>query len=140
MPKITITKTVEEDVKFLRVSAGVRYWEDGSVNGEADDDDNPKMPFATDNYWSPVIDLEAGKIIDWPDGVTASVHYKVCDDGTYALLDADKNVVVMHDGYVPAMLCPKDRGYGDYIIMDIGPDGLIDSWKVDFDKFESEPA
>lgn len=138
MTKITVKTTEEREVKFLRVDAGVRYWEDGTVNGDADDDDNPKMPFAVDGRWIPVIELETGRILDWPEVVTASVHYKVCDDGVYTLLDADKNPVKVHDGYVPAILCPKDEGYGDYIIMDIGPDGVIADWAVDLEQFQED--
>lgn len=138
MPTITITKKVEQEVKYLRVNAGVRYWEGATVNGKEEIDDKPNIPFAVGDAWRPVIDLETGKIVDWPEGVTASTHYKVCDAGVYALLDSDSNVVVEHDGYVPAMLCPKSSGYGDYIIMDIGSDGTIDKWRIDFDKFEAD--
>ncbi|MFT4076457.1 MAG: hypothetical protein QM647_13105 [Asticcacaulis sp.] len=138
MPTITITKKVEQEVKFLRVDAGVRYWEDATVNGKEDDESKPTIPFAAGDAWKPLIDIESGKIVDWPEGITASVHYKVCDAGLYALLDADKNVVAEHDGYVPKMLSPKDNGYGDYIIMDIGADGVIADWRIDFDKFEAD--
>ncbi len=138
MTKITVKTTEEREVKFLRVDAGVRYWEDGEVNGEADDDENPKMPFAVEGRWIPVIELETGRILDWPEGVTASVHYKVCDDGVYTLLDADKNPVKAHDGYVPPIMCPKYNGFGDYIIMDIGPDGVIADWVVDLERFQED--
>jgi hypothetical protein len=40
------------------------------------------------------------------------------------------------DGYVPSMMCPKDNGHGDYVIMDIGADGTIDKWRVDLGPFE----
>lgn len=138
MTKTTIKTTEEREVKFLRVDAGVRYWEDGTVNGEPDDDENPAMPFAIEERWIPVIELETGRILDWPEGVTASVHYKVCDDGVYTLLDADMNPVKVHDGYVPPIMSPEGAGYGDYIIMDIGPDGVIADWIVDLERFEED--
>ena len=137
---ITVTtKTANEvPVKYLRAECGVRYFEDGELNGIQDDDDNPAMPFAKPGLWSPLIDMETGRIVDWPEGKTASIHYKVCDAGRYALLDAEKKEVVAIDGYVPAIMSPKDNGYGDYVIMDIGADGTIDKWRVDLEAFEHE--
>lgn len=134
-----VTVKVEKEVAFLKVNAGVRYWEDAEVNGELDDENNPRMPFANvlnGGAWHPIIDLEKGVIVDWPQGITASVHYKVCDSGIYTLLDADKNEVASIDGYVPDMLSPADNGYGDYIIMDIDENGKIDKFKPSFDEFE----
>lgn len=135
---ITITQKVEKEVAFLKVSAGVRYWEDGEVNGVEDNDDNPCMPFAdaSRESWEPVIEIATGKIVDWPQGTTASVHYKVCDAGVYILFDQDKQEVKSINGYVPDILCPKGGGYGDYIIMDIDAEGQIDKWRVDLDAFE----
>ena len=121
------------------MNAGVRYWEDGQVNGSADDEDAPAMPFASNlERWRPLIELETGRIIDWPEGVTASVHYKVCDDGHYSLLDAAQNTIITHDGYVPPIMYPGGNGYGDYIIMDIGPDGVIANWRVDLERFTGD--
>ena len=37
--------------------------------------------------------------------------------------------------YVPKMLSPKEEGWGDYIIMDIDPDGQIRDWKIILDEF-----
>lgn len=138
--KVEIKTKIEIDVKYLKVDAGVRYFEDAEVNGVQDDDDNPMIPFAVlckadsrlryDMYrWRPTIDLEEGKIVDWPKGVDADIHYKVCDDGTYSLLDKDKNVLIEVNSYVPDILCPKEEGYGDYIIMDIDDDGYIADWE-----------
>ena len=62
----------------LRVSAGVRYWEDASVNG-VEDTDGTLIPFRKGDLWCPIIDLETGQIYDWPAGANAYIHYKVCD-------------------------------------------------------------
>ena len=134
------------DVKYLRVRCGVRYWEDAIVNGERDEDGS-RIPCregtAADNdhlgggNWRPTIVLETGRIEDWPEGTRAQVHYKVCDDGDYELLDADRKVVQTRiREYVPAIMCPGDDGYGDYVIMSIGADGVIDDWRVDLSEFE----
>lgn len=133
MAQITIMKPETVEVKYLQVRAGVRYWEDGTVNGQVDDNDNPTMPCRdADGCWSPLIEIDTGRIIGWPAGTTASIHYKVCDDGRYALLGDDKTEIFAVEGYVPPIISP----HSDYIIMDITPDGEIAEWSVDVEQFE----
>lgn len=134
-------------VAFLRARCGVRYWEDGEVNGEQDNDGS-RIPCregtAADNdslgggNWRPTIDLETGIIEGWPSGTTASIHYKVCDDGDYELLDADRNVVKVIYGYVPGLMCPEGDGFGDYVIMEIDGDGRVAKWRADLSEFEAD--
>jgi hypothetical protein len=140
MTKITLNASTEHEVKYLQADCGVRYWEDGTVNGVVDDDDNPAMPFASKDSWKILIDIEAGVIIDWPKGTTADVHYKVCDDGVYSLLDADRKEVKQIDGYVPSIMCPEGNGYGDYVIMKIDGDGKIANFVPDLSDFEGDSA
>lgn len=138
---ITIHRPEFVPVKFLQVRAWVRYYEDAIVNGQADDEDNPAIPCRdADDYWSPLIDIHTGTIVGWPVGTTASLHYKVCDEGRYALLRDDKTEVCAIDGYVPPIMYPGGDGYGDYIIMDIGPDGVIADWVIDLRRFEEIAA
>lgn len=82
------------------------------------------------------IGLATGIIDDWPNGIAASIHYKVCDDGWYGLLDADRNVVASIDGYVPGIMCPSRDGFGDYVIMEIDGNGRIKDWRVDLKEWE----
>ncbi|WLS01699.1 hypothetical protein [Shinella oryzae] len=140
MTKITLNASTEHEVKYLKADCGVRYWEDGTVNGVDDDDDNPAMPFASKDGWRVLIDIEAGVIIDWPKGTTADVHYKVCDAGVYSLLDADRKEVKQIDGYVPSIMCPEGNGYGDYVIMKIDGDGKIANFVPDLSDFEGDSA
>lgn len=132
-----VKTTVVKTVKYLQAKCGARYWEDARVNG-VKDTDGTLIPFRVGDYWCPLIDLETGKVVGWPDGTTAEIHYKVCDDGEYALLDEDKNVVASKDGYVPSMMCPKSEGYGDYVIMEIRSDGTIENFDVDLRYFEGD--
>ena len=119
--KFTVTK--EFDVEYLFVEAGVRYWEDGVINGVEDKDGN--IPCRDGDCWKPLININTGKIINWTQGVRANIHYKVCDNGTYKLLDANMELIKKIRDYVPKMLSPKEEGWGDYIIMDIDTDGKI---------------
>ncbi len=127
-----INKKIEQeiDVKYLHVKAGVRYWEDSMVNGVEDTESGDNIPCKVDGYWYPIINIDSGQIINWEIGKVAEIHYKVCDDGEYKLVDLDNDITMLYkDYYVPSCLCPKENGYGDYIIMDIDSNGFIKDWK-----------
>lgn len=115
---------------LLVVSAGVRYWEDASVNG-VEDGQGDLVPFRNGDNWEPVVELATGRILDWPEGTTGDIHYKVCDAGEYWLADASGNKVAKWKGhYVPNdLLCVGADGYGDYIILSVGADGRIEGWE-----------
>jgi hypothetical protein len=66
--------------KYFQIIAQPRYWEDTEVNG-TQDFDGDLIPFGDGRIWEPVIDLDAGSIVDWPENTTAKIHYKVCDEG-----------------------------------------------------------
>lgn len=133
--KIKVEKEVE--LKTLHVSAGARYWEDSTVDGK-EDTNGDLIPCRDGDYWKPIIDIDSGKILNWKEGTTASLHYKVCDDGEYVVLDADDNEVMKKEGYVPATMCPDEDGFGDYIIMRINEHGVIADWKFDPDDFKQD--
>lgn len=116
------------DVEKVRCMMGVRYWEDATLNGKEDTDG--EIPLRKGDTWDITIDLESGTIENWTKGVTASVHYKVCDAGEYELIDLDGNIAAEKQCYVPSFLAPKKSGYGDYVIMDIDENGYIDGWNV----------
>jgi len=124
------------DARFLHVDAGARYWEDATVNG-TEDEDGTLIPFNVDGRWKPIIDIDTGTILDWPNGTIAKIHYKVCDDGIYKITDKDGNLVMTKDGYVPDIMCPEGDGYSDYIIMNVDGEGKIANWKPTFDEFKA---
>lgn len=137
--------TKEIDVKYICMNVGPRYWEDGDVNGEEDisyeeqeKGAKPRMPMTVENpdsrrkdesyRFALKIDAETGKIVGWPEGVEADIHYKVCDDGTYWLEDAEGNKIHEIDSYVPQLFDFCDDSYGDYIIMTVDKNGHIEEW------------
>ena len=135
--KVTIKVEKEFDLKFLRVKANVRYWDDSQLDGEDDTEGN--MPCALDGLWCPEIDIEKGIIFNWKEGSTAEIHYKVSDECGWELIDKDLNIALsVEDGYVPDTLCPKGDGYGDYIIMNIDENGKIENWNFDINDFTNE--
>ncbi len=116
---------------YIEVRAEVRYWEDATVNG-AEDSDGKLIPLRDGELWVPVIRLSDGVVMDWPDGFEADIHYKVCDQGEYWLLDeARTRVAKWASYYVPdEFLCHGDNGYGDYIIFRVDADGKIVNWRT----------
>ena len=137
MATLTFNRPATETVRFLRAEANVRYWEDAEVNGQVDEDGS-LIPLRSGDCWCPTIDLDSGTIPDWPDGVTASIHYKVCDEGTYTLINEAGDEVRRIEGYVPAIMSPGGSGYGDYIIMQIDGAGKIANWRVTLDEFQED--
>jgi len=136
--KATITVKQEIELKTLVVKAKVRYWEDTEVNGVSDED-GTLVPCRNEDLWCPIIDIDSGIITNWAQGTTAEVHYKVCDAGDYYLQDADgKTILSIEQYYVPRILCPKENGYGDYIIMDIDENGKIANWRQTLKGFQDE--
>lgn len=140
--EITITEPVVKQVCYLEVDANVRYWEDATVNG-VQDSDGKLIPCRSGNSWQPVIDLKTGNIQDWPKGITAKIHYKVCDAGVYYMLDESKKRVAKWGGhYVPDhFLSVGENGYGDYIILTVEEDGHIKNWPIpSFNDEDWEPV
>lgn len=116
---------------YIEVSAQVRYWEDATINGQ-EDTDGTLTPFRNGNNWCPVIRLSDGAVMDWPSGMVADIHFKVCDAGEYRLMDENRQGIAKWAGYyVPNnFLCHGGNGYGDYIILKVDADGHIKGWKT----------
>lgn len=149
---------VEKQVKLtsIRVSAGVRYWHDceysedgGKTWIEAEDDTDElneefkkhipsiykqDLGYGVGDYWDFTIDIDTGKINNWPKNFCLKTHFKVCDDGLYQIIDEDHNVVwdsiKNQTYYVPGFLSLEDSGWGDYIFININQEGFIEHWDV----------
>ena len=135
--KVKLKIEKEFDVKFLAITAGIRYAEDVEINGK-DCDELGDIPLQDGDYWQAMIDIDDGVILSWPQGTKAKFYSKVCDDGTYSILDADKREIKTYSGYVPDCLAIDDSGYGDYIIMTVDENGKIKNWKPSFGEFQNE--
>ena len=128
------------EIKYVRVRAGVRNWGNSYVNGERDDEYNPKMPLIQEiegwKNWVFDIDIKTGKIKDWPKGTTAKTSYKTCDDNTISFIGYNGKVLREVDCYVPDFLAIEDCRYGDYICIKIDEDGKINNFKLNDDDIE----
>lgn len=135
--KIKLKIEKEFDVKFLAVTAGIRYAEDVEIDGKMCNL-LTQIPWNDGKYWQIMINVNTGMIENWPIGKTAKMCAKVCDDGTYAILDANKEVIKEYEGYVPDCLAIGDSGYGDYLILKIDENGKIKNWKPKFDEWQND--
>lgn len=123
--KVTIRKPVEIEVKYVRIQAAVRY----------DEEDIPNdFPGRKGDIWDVTVDIDTGRVLDWPECYKASVCMKVCDSGTYTLLAPDKSVISeLENEYVPTDCVPG--GDGDYIEMEINADGFCTNWPTNPDLY-----
>jgi len=134
---VTLLKQETVNLKYAQCELRIHNWEDFTVNGKEDNNDNPETPFAKDKkYWCPLIDIDEGKIVGWPQGVTLDVCAKTCDENIIYFFDENKNaiewfdeeekeVLSCYDGYVPEFLDSSGEGYGDYVELTVDEDGYI---------------
>lgn len=128
--KLFVTIPKEVEAKYLKMDVAVRYGEDDMSNDAA---------LREGDSWRALINLEEGRVEDWPKGKTLSFKdMKICDEGIYILLDADRKEITRIEGYVPNELLPGD--YGDYLSLDIAEDGKITNWMPDatLEDFEAD--
>jgi len=105
------------DVKYLGIRLPVRY---------GDEDIPYDAPMRNGDVWYATIDIDKGTVCDWPQGKTLDMHMKVCDEGTYDLLNDQHNLVASIHDYVPHSLVPGE--YGDYVHLKIDKNGKITNW------------
>ena len=85
------------------------------------------FPFRIGETWAAAVDIDTGKIRDWPVGRTADIHLTVKDGGTYTLLNAEGKVVAaIEEDYVPHRIVPGS--FGDTVELSIAGDGTITNW------------
>lgn len=131
--KASILVRKEVEIKTILIDIAPRYI------GDSEDDDMPSdFPLlnATKDSWVAYVDVDTGKIKDWPQGDAREMHVKVCDAGTYRLFD-DEGVAVaaIINNYVPNGIVPGS--YGDYVELKIDETGTITNWpkSPDISKF-----
>ena len=124
---------------LLYVCAHIRHCEDASVDGLDDiSDENMKLGGAAmmpcmnikdkAYYWTPIIDMTTGQIINWREGTIATTNYKVVDECALMYETPDGVQSAWDENYVPDFLCPDENGYGDYMYMTIDANGFIQGW------------
>ena len=116
--KAIIKVEKEVEIYAVKFSVAVRYDEEDIPNN---------FPLREGDMWNAIITIDEGRIIGWPEGQKGHLAMKVCDQGSYYLLDANHNTILsIEEDYVPNKLIPGK--YGDYIDLHIGASGLIGNW------------
>lgn len=119
-------KADSKDSIVIHVSMPIYHPEDAEVNGVEENEDSPRRPFLTKKdgvfYWNVSIDVENGKILDWPSKTTLKTWDKVVDELT---VECNRKT---YEDYVPDFLSIWDRGYGDYVYIEVLEDGTIKDW------------
>jgi hypothetical protein len=87
-----------------------------------------------DDFWEVDIDIETGKIKDWPEGVSEDVFIKVRDCGWFWLLDEEGYTELTLFGDAPNDVIPPKHGGGIYF--QINGEGIITNWYKEFDFLE----
>lgn len=110
-------KPTEIEAAAISIFVPVRY---------GDEDIPYDAPGRNDDDWRAIVDIDTGKIRDWPGGAL-DMHMKVVDCGEYILLDRDgRNAAEVLNDYVPKCV-PND--YGDCLTLQIAEDGTVTNWK-----------
>lgn len=116
--KTKTRQTIEKEAVAINIVAAVNYGEEEIPND---------FPGRLGDTWNAVIDIDTGRIYNWPKGRKADMHLTVKDSGCYYLIDALGMVIAaIEQGYVPHSIVPGS--YGDTIELQIGPDGVITNW------------
>ena len=88
-----------------------------------------EYPLVSTGIWSGIINLKTHKLLNWkPEYGSLYLQAKVCDSGTYFLLDKDKKTICKIADYVPNGLIPEVDDCGDYIRLRINEGGTIENW------------
>lgn len=127
-----------DQIQYVQIVGKPLFLGNCWYNGESDEEGN--IPILNKNKVLDFkIDVGTGKIVNWIDGDVAKIHYKVRDACDYLLLDKNGNQLISLNEYdqfyVPDFL-DFHKGYGDYLIMTINPNGFIEEF--DHDKMKKQ--
>ena len=115
--KIKAKIETEIEVSQIQMTLPIRYEEDEYLK---------ELPCFKNGMVVFRVDIDTGKIIDFPDDVEINVDMKVVDEGIYEIFGPDGGSIKrLEDGYVPNGVIPGE--YGDYVDLKISK-GHITNW------------
>jgi hypothetical protein len=116
---VNVPVIIEKQATTIKCELAVQYGEEDIPNN---------FPGRNGDLLTIVLDLNTKKVRDWPaDYGEAGCHMKVCDQGTYTLIDdVGEEIVRIENDYVPSCI---PQQYGDYVEFDIAPDGTLIGWE-----------
>jgi hypothetical protein len=117
----------EYEVKYVLIDIAIELGKDAP-------DDFPlvfkRRGNACLDKWVVCVEIETGMIEGWKQGYAGNLYAKMVELGNYYLMDADKNIVDVINGYeyVPNKLIPPANGSGYHIELEIDENGKISNW------------
>lgn len=116
--KVTKPQPTIIDITHIFIYVPVRYEEEDIPNN---------FPLRIGDVWAARVNIDTGKIDGWPQGKSGNLHMKVCDEGSYRLIDKYNGLVAsIEQDYVPHGVVPGEGG--DYIDLQIDTNGVITNW------------
>jgi hypothetical protein len=107
----------EIEVAAVRIEVAVRYEEEDIPND---------FPLRKGDMWIGTVEIDTGKVREWPVGKAGNLAMKVTDCGTYTLLAPDESEIAkLENDYCPVGLVPEG---GDYIDLQINEQGIVTNW------------
>lgn len=107
------------NIAAIKVVVPINYGEEDIPND---------FPLRHGDIWIATIDIEPGKIRDWPAGVGEQKMFMKVDGGSYYLIGQDcRHLLAIEGNYVPCCI-PGDSG--DYIDFKISADGSVENWRA----------
>ena len=104
------------------------------------EDSDGELPAEDENFVLPLYDeenkqfdftvcLDSAGICGWNYNSDFRLRAKICDSGTYILLDELKKPLLQIDGYVPdGVIPPMEHNWGDYVDFYISSNGKVVNW------------
>lgn len=129
--KIKVMKEIEVEIEKVVIEFSPRYLDEKESAFHKSKD----TPMFDGKQVSIAFNPETGGIFGWPHNKPVSIYEKICDEGTYILLDEDDNeVAAIRENYVPSVV-PNE--FGDYIVLEIDDGGTITNFipNPDFSEF-----
>ena len=126
--KFTVNLPTEIEIKHVSVTFPIR---------DHEDEDKQDMPLRVGDMFSALIDIDTGKIVDWPKGKGGRrIYEKVVDRGTYSLIGSNGEIIkTLENDYVPHGVIPGE--YGDYVDLEVDKFGTIMNWPKNIDIFRN---
>lgn len=117
--KAIVNRPTDIEVSAIRVVLPVCYEEEDIPND---------FPLRKGEIWGPAtIELDTGKIREWPQGKEGNIEsMKVADGGIYTLLGPNGEIIAERNDYVPHGVIPGE--YGDYVCLKINTEGIVTNW------------
>ncbi len=114
---------VEKEFEFDRIRIHIRVKSDDITPEEE------PLPFLNENgSWDITVDIDTGRIREWPTGQGPfDIYAKPVDTGVYQLFKKGQSEPAYKlSGYVPHGIIPGE--FGDYVDLQINEDGVITNW------------